>query len=203
MRTLTVLLLLALVVPAAAQQPVITQFVPDALVWTNGVINQRYGVEMAWDLPSGVWCPFRYWNAKVTGTVMVLDFPLDDDEIDWEAVCGFVGAELPPMFFRIVTSSDTLAYPVWTNRVTFHNVGSAPVTNILAGIVVEPDLTQTQHIHALESGAATNLSFTQEMSWFVDMTHPLTFRVDYFQTGVYHQVEFHPTVLPFTQNIGE
>ena len=201
MKTLAVVVLLAAAIPAVAQQPEITQFAPDPLVWTNGVINQRYGVEMAWDLPSGAWCPFVYWNAKVTGTVMVLNFSLH--EIDWEAVSDFVGAEMPPVFFRIVTSSDNLAYPVWTNEVTIHNVGSAPVTNILAGIVVEPDLTQTQHVHALQSGAATNLSFTQAMSWFVNMTHPLTFRVDYFQTGVYHQVEFHPTVLPFTQNIGE
>jgi hypothetical protein len=69
--------------------------------------------------------------------------------------------------------------------------------------VIEGAEPQTNSVRALPPSESTaELLFVKEKDWFTDPDNRLKLRAEYSQNETLHVVDFTPTVLPFTQEIG-
>lgn len=203
MKTLGALLLASgVALSSAAEHPRITDLTMQAITWSNTEVNVYCGVEMNWDLCSGVWHPFIHWNLWTTSQITRAHFLLDG--IDWEAVSEYYGTRLPPAFFRVVTTTNRIEMPTWTNAVTLCNAGPSVVSNIVVGVLVGSQTTQNVAITQLDPGGCSDaLSFTQPADWFVDIGSLMQLQATYFTGGISTNEQVVPTVLPFRWEIGK
>jgi len=133
MRTLAVLLLFTLAVPASAQESEITAFSPTNVAgmystqqtfnvgWTVSEPNTHCGIQFT-DSLEGPWIDLFWsncWNTVVADTSATRTMP---------------PIQLNPMFCRIVASRDDLGYPVVRTRLKVCNQSTSVVVNTVLGM---------------------------------------------------------------------
>lgn len=116
-----------------AQETRIIGFTPLAtLTWTNSQTNAYYAIEYTWDFDYGwtaVWDPAL--NLVATTSVSTAHVGEIADALSSQ-VWPLLKIN-PPLFYRIVSSTEPLSSRVVTNEVTLVNAGTSTLTGVSLG----------------------------------------------------------------------
>jgi len=158
MKGFAVLLLLACVLPVAAQHTEIIDFTtPESLTWTNIVTNTYCAIEWTLDL-NWNWIPFdqhALWDMPTTSATQTVELPADAIQgVDW--LIPEMDRRWDSHFFRIRSGTNSIPLPPMTNYVTFVNSSTSILQGISIGTVWSSAKTEVTNIPALPVVARVN-----------------------------------------------
>ena len=157
MKSLAILLLCAVAVPATAQQVEIIGFDHSGvLTWSNTPPPLYCGIETKWNMKH-TWLPLQDWNLHVTTPVTNTTIEIADlwDQLEMLTRNIVFDVDFEGLFFRVVASPSPLGPRYATNQIQITNASTSVLANVEIGLVEGWTHNPITNWPSLAQGAST------------------------------------------------